>query len=52
MRILGTLSAILFSRGRSFVADSPVILQTLLQALFSLQYNLTVAIPVTEITDD
>ncbi|GJE94860.1 hypothetical protein PsYK624_110360 [Phanerochaete sordida] len=39
-RILGTISAILFSRGRSFVADSPVVLQTLLQALFSLQYNL------------
>ncbi|EKM57985.1 uncharacterized protein PHACADRAFT_139496 [Phanerochaete carnosa HHB-10118-sp] len=40
MRILGTLSAILFSRGRSFVADSPMVLQTLLRALFSLQYNL------------
>lgn len=38
---MGTLSSILFSRDKTFVAESPVVLQTLLQALFSLQYMLS-----------
>ncbi|OCH88423.1 hypothetical protein OBBRIDRAFT_734457 [Obba rivulosa] len=36
IRILGALSSLLFSRDGSFEASSPVILQTLLQAMFSL----------------
>ncbi|TBU39115.1 hypothetical protein BD309DRAFT_873000 [Dichomitus squalens] len=36
MRILGSLSNILFSRDRTFQVETPAILQTLLQCLFSL----------------
>ncbi|KAI8972849.1 hypothetical protein BD414DRAFT_559591 [Trametes punicea] len=36
VRILGTLSALLFSREKTFSAETPAILQTLLQSLFSL----------------
>ncbi|KAI0659698.1 hypothetical protein C8Q70DRAFT_914754 [Cubamyces menziesii] len=36
IRILGTLSALLFSRERTFSVETPAILQTLLQSLFSL----------------
>ncbi|KAI0327553.1 hypothetical protein GY45DRAFT_1256742 [Cubamyces sp. BRFM 1775] len=36
IRILGTLSALLFSRERTFGVETPAILQTLLQSLFSL----------------
>lgn len=36
MRILGQLSSLLFSRDRTFEVETPVILQTLLQSLFSL----------------
>ena len=43
IRVLGTLSSILFSRDRTFQADSPIILQTLLQALFSLRYSLSLS---------
>ena len=35
------MSSILFSRDRTFVADSPVILQILIRALLSLQYTLS-----------
>lgn len=42
MRILGTLSSILFSREKSFSADTPVILQTLLQAVYSLITTLSI----------
>lgn len=41
MRIIGVMSSILFSRDQKFVADSPVVLQTLMRALLSLQYTLT-----------
>lgn len=43
MRILGTLSSILFSRERTFEADSPLVLQTLFQALLTLKYNLSLS---------
>lgn len=43
LRVLGTLSSILFSRDRTFSADSPTIFQTLLQALFSLKYYLSLS---------
>ncbi|KAI0828677.1 hypothetical protein BC628DRAFT_1316176 [Trametes gibbosa] len=36
MRILGTLSSLLFSRDRTFSVETPAIMQTLLQTLFSL----------------
>ncbi|KAH9852273.1 hypothetical protein C2E23DRAFT_921858 [Lenzites betulinus] len=36
VRILGTLSALLFSRDRTFSVETPAIMQTLLQTLFSL----------------
>ncbi|KAJ3556564.1 hypothetical protein NM688_g1961 [Phlebia brevispora] len=44
LRLLGTLSSILFSRDRTFTANSPMILQTLLQGLFSLTYSLSLSI--------
>jgi hypothetical protein len=43
MRILNNLSSILFPKDQAFVADSPVVLQTLLRALFTLLYDLTVS---------
>lgn len=42
-RILGTLSSLLFSQEEAFVANVPNILQTLLQALFSLSYSLSLS---------
>ncbi|THH32609.1 hypothetical protein EUX98_g1559 [Antrodiella citrinella] len=39
-RIIGTLSYLLFSKDQPFFADSPVLLQTLLQALISLLADL------------
>lgn len=36
MRIIGSLSSILFNKERTFQAETPAILQTLLQCLFSL----------------
>lgn len=47
MRILGTLSSILFSRDRTFFSDSPVLLQTLIQALLSLKYHLSTSTSAT-----
>lgn len=44
IRILGTLSAILFSRDKTFSADTPPVLQSLLQGLFSLRYCLSLSV--------
>ncbi|KIP07274.1 hypothetical protein PHLGIDRAFT_105851 [Phlebiopsis gigantea 11061_1 CR5-6] len=41
LRIIGVMSSILFSRDRTFIADSPVVLQTLVRSLLSLQYTLS-----------
>lgn len=41
------LSSILFSRDSTFVTDGPVILQTLIQALLSLKFNLAVSTSAT-----
>lgn len=43
MRVLGTLSSILFSRDKTFSAESPRILQSLLQGLISLAYMLSLS---------
>lgn len=43
MRILGTLSSILFSREKTFSAESPRVLQSLLQGLISLAYMLSLS---------
>ena len=43
IRIQGTLSSILFSRDRTFRAESPSVFQTLLQGLFSFKYCLSLS---------
>ncbi|KAI0947727.1 hypothetical protein AcW1_009415 [Taiwanofungus camphoratus] len=40
IRILGVLSSLLFSRDKTFEAETPIILRTLLQGLFSLLLSL------------
>lgn len=42
-RILGELSSILFSRDRPFHGDTPLVLQTLMQGIFSLMFTLSCA---------
>ncbi|KAI0087407.1 hypothetical protein BDY19DRAFT_893157 [Irpex rosettiformis] len=43
VRILGTLSSILFSRDKTFIVESPAVLQSLLQGLFTLAYTLSLS---------